>query len=390
MVNNADANYLQASYNGMTFATLNLEDIGLGTNSIRSEFNNSSLEAGRRGVIHEFPYYDIPYFEDMGRKARRFNIIAVFQGDDHQDQTNKFIENVEKQAIAELVHPQHGIIDVVPLTIEISNNNKSIGVTTLTMSLIEAGEYTQPIADTIYRYGPIENSTKTVTELVKQIPDADPKNIDDALAALEIMRDITTSDSGFGQAVNIYPTVIGSDDVADLGYTRILRLINEPGNLNSTALSGVNIPPGSSSTVIETIVRETIDRIIADEDLSRQEVVVLRRNVLGFIDRFQPSTSEEIEDIQFLRRSANILLNQEISDSFIEYYIANGEFQPIPIAYQEGFGVIPPEIDAIDYDGDNPMFSLGVRRRGNGVNVRTENDTRFFPNSFGRIVSNIF
>lgn len=74
-------------------------------------------EIGRRTVLHEFPFRDIPQGEDMGRAARTFNITALFV--DWRDPVTRrlhtaeyaaqrFIDVLEEAGAGVLVHPWHG------------------------------------------------------------------------------------------------------------------------------------------------------------------------------------------------------------------------------------------------------------------------------------------
>ena len=44
--------------------------------------NETSNGFGRRIAMHEYPQHDIPYAEDMGRKARTFNLDCYVIGDE--------------------------------------------------------------------------------------------------------------------------------------------------------------------------------------------------------------------------------------------------------------------------------------------------------------------
>ncbi|MFX9939048.1 DNA circularization N-terminal domain-containing protein, partial [Acinetobacter baumannii] len=38
---------------------------------------------GRRSVTHEYPFRDLPYVEDLGRRARTLRIEALLLGEDY-------------------------------------------------------------------------------------------------------------------------------------------------------------------------------------------------------------------------------------------------------------------------------------------------------------------
>lgn len=80
-----------ASYGGVRFSVLEAE----------SRF-------GRRNAMHEYPYRDIPWIEDMGRGARRFRVTGFLVGDDVIAQRNALLKVVEAPGDGKLVHPTLG------------------------------------------------------------------------------------------------------------------------------------------------------------------------------------------------------------------------------------------------------------------------------------------
>lgn len=64
-----------------------------------------SIETGRRLVVHEFPKRDLPYIEDMGRKANRVSVTAYVLGDDADSQEGGLRGACERGGAATLVLP---------------------------------------------------------------------------------------------------------------------------------------------------------------------------------------------------------------------------------------------------------------------------------------------
>jgi prophage DNA circulation protein len=65
---------------------------------------------GRRNVVHEYPYRDDVWVEDLGRSARRFSVRGYIFGDDVVDQRARLIEAAEQAGDATLEHPTYGIL----------------------------------------------------------------------------------------------------------------------------------------------------------------------------------------------------------------------------------------------------------------------------------------
>ncbi|QJD91808.1 multidrug DMT transporter [Duganella dendranthematis] len=73
------------------------------------------LKFGRRSVIHEYPFRDTVWVEDLGRAARRIAFTGYIFGDDviaQRDQLMKVCEEVGAVEGGELVHPTLGRITV--------------------------------------------------------------------------------------------------------------------------------------------------------------------------------------------------------------------------------------------------------------------------------------
>jgi prophage DNA circulation protein len=70
---------LDASFRGRTFSCVGADD--------RTE----------RGVaLHEYPFRDGGEGDDMGRKARRFTLRAVFWGDDYEAELAAFVKLLDQ------------------------------------------------------------------------------------------------------------------------------------------------------------------------------------------------------------------------------------------------------------------------------------------------------
>lgn len=69
-------------------------------------------QAGRRNAVHEYPFRDVPWVEDLGRSSRRIQIVGFVTGDDVIAQRAKMIDAVEAPGDGELVHPTLGRLQV--------------------------------------------------------------------------------------------------------------------------------------------------------------------------------------------------------------------------------------------------------------------------------------
>ncbi len=68
---------------------------------------------GRRLAIHEYPYRDTAWGEDLGKLPRRFNVQAFLVGDDVYAQRDALVSACEQAGSGTLVHPTMGSVECV-------------------------------------------------------------------------------------------------------------------------------------------------------------------------------------------------------------------------------------------------------------------------------------
>jgi prophage DNA circulation protein len=126
------------------------------------------LEFGRRTQVHEFPLRDEPYVEDLGRKARRFQIEVFVTGDNYLAQRDALIVAIEESGPGLLTHPYYGVLNVTVVEARVRQSSREGGRATFTLTCIEAGENIfLPLieADTASR---VETQAKVATESTLQ------------------------------------------------------------------------------------------------------------------------------------------------------------------------------------------------------------------------------
>lgn len=112
---------------------------------VRFDVDSRSITVGRRIALHEYPQRDIPYGEDMGRKARRYRVDAFLIGPDYASRRDQLIAALERPGPGQLVHPDYGtLMVIVPDDAEITQTREEIGKAAFSLTFIEAGEAGQP------------------------------------------------------------------------------------------------------------------------------------------------------------------------------------------------------------------------------------------------------
>jgi prophage DNA circulation protein len=116
--------------------------------------------AGRRVAIHEYPYRDEAWAEDLGRLPRRFSVQAFIVGDDCYQQRDSMLRACEEPGAGTLVHPTLGSIQCVLLEFSCADRRERGRVVELQFTFIVA-------ADVLYPGASIATSQAVTTAAAK-------------------------------------------------------------------------------------------------------------------------------------------------------------------------------------------------------------------------------
>lgn len=111
------------------------------------------IRVGRRNAVHEYPFKDEVWVEDLGRSARRIVLVgflvenAAYGGGAVIQQREQLIAACEAPGQKTLVHPTLGSLTVSLLDTSIRESREQGRSFQFTMTFIEGGERTFPAAD---------------------------------------------------------------------------------------------------------------------------------------------------------------------------------------------------------------------------------------------------
>lgn len=116
--------------------------------------DSSSYQGGRRVQLHEYPLRDLPFAEDLGRKARTYQLEAYVleprpwekTTDTYMTRRDALITALETAGPGALVHPFLGTKQVVMGPYSVSENFKEGGKAVFSVPFIEAGQLLEPDA----------------------------------------------------------------------------------------------------------------------------------------------------------------------------------------------------------------------------------------------------
>lgn len=182
---------------------------------------------GRRWLVHEYPRRDVPYAEDMGRKAKVYRLSFFVAGDDYDLQRDKLAEALDAPGAATLVHPYLGSMSAVATDASFSENTKEAGVCTFECTFTESGLALEPATsvDTQREVGQAADAVEKEAE--KDFLERWSIEGLTGFSLDAILRDVTAVVDGLTQFV---------DGIAE----EITNVIRFPANIVGTILGGYN------------------------------------------------------------------------------------------------------------------------------------------------------
>lgn len=171
-----------------------------------------NYEGGRHSIVHEFPERDDPFTEDMGRKARRFNLDIHIIGSDYFGLRNRMIRALEKGNDGILIHPYLGrkIVNVLDFTESESNIEGAFCVFSVTF--VEHGKPINPTGTFGQIFAVFDQINSTIDSLQAEFESIYelallPGYVADS--ALGVFNNITDT---FTEAIGIVPATVSVVD----------------------------------------------------------------------------------------------------------------------------------------------------------------------------------
>lgn len=111
---------------------------------VEFEVESRSFTGGRRNQVHEYPNKDVPYTEDIGKKADNYNVTAFVIGPNYESHRDALKKACLEQGTGTLVHPDYGTIEVNCDSITIKESKDQGGMAVFDLVFIETGEKAVP------------------------------------------------------------------------------------------------------------------------------------------------------------------------------------------------------------------------------------------------------
>lgn len=101
-------------------------------------------ELGRRNEVHEYPFRDRAYPEDLGRRTGRYQLDAFVIGPDYMAARDALAEALNKGGSGTLVHPYLGTLEVVCDVARQSESADEGGMAVFSITFIDAADPSTP------------------------------------------------------------------------------------------------------------------------------------------------------------------------------------------------------------------------------------------------------
>ena len=138
------------------------------------EVRSITMQFGRRGTVHSFPFKDETFAEDVGRAPRIFTLSGFVDGDNYLTRKQNVIDAIELlDTPGTFILPDGKEFRVKPSSdCTTTFNNNSGGVESFTLKFTEAGSQSFPRATTNTRETTILRGDELVTALKAEATDA--------------------------------------------------------------------------------------------------------------------------------------------------------------------------------------------------------------------------
>lgn len=196
---------------------------------------------GRRTVLHEYPLRDVPYVEDLGRRAREFSIECFVLGPDYMTARDALIAALEAPGPGTLVHPYLGTMRVAVLSARKRESTAEGGVARFSITFAEAGENLEPRAapDTgAIVQGRAERATGAIKKVFDEVFSVEKKPQYVTDAAIGVVNDALKAIDGLGKQFPGLPVELTrfTDDIARVTGA-LATLVRLPASLSASLLS---------------------------------------------------------------------------------------------------------------------------------------------------------
>lgn len=170
---------------------------------------DAEMRVGRRNVVNEYPQRDLPYVDDLGRRARRFVVEAYVIGDGYRAERDALIAAFEGKGSGELIHPRYGLRKVsIDGDVSIKETPERGGMARISVTFVEDTSNTFPAAaqDTVAK---VESTTNAADAAIEEAFTADFSVDGMSVLATDALKGMTAKVNGLLQLARQVTSVAG-------------------------------------------------------------------------------------------------------------------------------------------------------------------------------------
>lgn len=209
--------------------------------------------AGRRLAIHEYPYRDTAWAEDLGKLPRKFDIQAFLTGDDVYNQRDALVAACETAGPGTLIHPTMGSVECVLLDFAVTDRRERGRMVEIAMQFMLASDVRFP--------GVAISSSNLVASAAALVNSASAGDLSTALQGIDVIPAAAAQVSGFTN------TVVGAVSDATRALNAVHGLVGIYGRFANGSMS--NLLPATA----------TVQSVLSAATTARSTVISAANNV---------------------------------------------------------------------------------------------------------------
>jgi prophage DNA circulation protein len=206
---------------------------------------NYTTNGGRRTQTHEFVDRDTPYSEDLGRRARTFEISVHLIGDDIFQQRDALASALEQRGAGDLIHPYLGNLRVNVNGFSYTEDTGEGRIVRFTINFSEAGSNIYPSIEEDRQQTLLDFSENALGSAIDEFESGfsvagQPGFVVDSAQAL-----VANATKAFNDATKVFAET--SDEITDLAFSirnlqaDTLDLIQAPRLLGQRLLDSIQL-----------------------------------------------------------------------------------------------------------------------------------------------------
>lgn len=322
--------------------------------------NGSQYQGGRRIQLNEYPLRDLPYAEDLGRKARSYTLDAYVLENEFKAANQKvgknykdyfawrtaLIDALEQRGPGTLVHPFLGTLQVVMGVYTVAENFKEGGKAVFSVPFMEAGQLLEPDAATntqsALQSAATSASTAVQSGFAGKFSAASlPAWINNP--TLTKLNALTKTLSGMENTINAVPLAVQS-------------MLQQAASFTGTVGGLIAVPASLAAAAVGMIA--TVGTLVAEP---RQALALYKDGLFGFGETDMPSGDTSMNGTQ--AAANNQAVNTLVVAAALASYANSASQIPDKSASNSAFSGAPaPTVGStspqLGYDSSDFAFSV--------------------------------